>query len=70
MVQSTRITAASTRISTRIVNTYQDVKSISNRDLSNVVNKTRRNSYMDMLLDVKFDADIEKIESVLSEALA
>lgn len=55
--------------STRIVNTYQDVKSISNRDLSNVVNKTRRNSYMDMMLDVKFNADIEKIESVLKAEL-
>ncbi len=54
---------------TRIVNSAQDVKSINNRNLSNIVNKTKRNSYCDVIINVGFDQDIKKIEQLLNEHL-
>ena len=54
---------------TRIVNSYQDVKSINNRNLSNIVNKTRRNSYCDVIINLGFDQDILKAERLLNEHL-
>ena len=55
--------------STRLVNTKQDVKSVSNRDLTNVVNKTRRNSYCDVIISVGFSEDINAIEAMFNEEL-
>ena len=55
--------------STRLVNTKQDVKSVNNRDLTNIVNKTRRNSYCDIIVSVPFSEDINAIEKMLNEEL-
>ncbi len=54
---------------TRIVNTVQDVKSINNRDLTNILNKTRRNTYCDVIVNVPFDQDIDAVEAMLREEL-
>ena len=54
---------------TKIMNTLQDVKSISNRNLTNIVNKTKRNSYCDVIINVPFDQSIDEIESMLREEL-
>ena len=54
---------------TKIMNTIQDVKSINNRNLTNIVNKTRRNSYCDVIVNVPFDQDIDAIEAMLKEEL-
>ena len=55
--------------STRLVNTKQDVKSVSNRDLTNIVNKTRINSYCDVIVSVNVNEDINAIEKMLNEEL-
>ena len=55
--------------STRLVNTKQDVKSVNNRDLTNIINKTRRNSYCDVIISVDFTEDINAIEAMLNEEL-
>jgi len=55
--------------STRLVNTKQDVKSVNNRDLTNIINKTRRNSYCDVIISVGFSEDINAIEAMLNEEL-
>ncbi len=55
--------------STRLINTRQDVKSINNRNLTNIVNKTRRNSNCDVLISVGFSEDINAIEAMLNEEL-
>ena len=55
--------------STRIINTTQDIKSVNNRNLTNIVNKTRRNSYCDVIINVGFDQDIAGIEKALREEL-
>ena len=54
---------------TRLINSRDDIKSISNRDLSNIINKTRRNSFVDIQLSVDINQDIVKIESLLREEL-
>lgn len=54
---------------TRIINNAQDVKSINNRNLTNIVNKTRVNSYCDVIINVPFDQDINGIEKMLNENL-
>ncbi|MBR0137957.1 MAG: mechanosensitive ion channel, partial [Erysipelotrichaceae bacterium] len=54
---------------TRILNTVQDVKSVNNRNLTNIVNKTRRNSYCDVIINVPFDQDIKAIEEMLRSEL-
>ena len=54
---------------TRIMNVKEDIKSINNRNLTNIVNKTRRNSYVDISLKVDATQDIGKIEQVLNEGL-
>ena len=54
---------------TRLVNTKQDVKSVNNRNLTRIVNKTRRNSNCDVLISVGFDQDINAIEAMLKEEL-
>ena len=55
--------------STRLISTTQDVKSINNRNLTNIVNKTRRNSNCDVLISVAFTEDINAIEAMLNEEL-
>ena len=55
--------------STRLINTRQDVKSVNNRNLTNIVNKTRRNSNCDILITVAFTEDINAIEAMLNEEL-
>lgn len=54
---------------TKIMNTRQDVKSINNRNLTNIVNKTKRNSYCDVIINVPLDADIDAITKALAEEL-
>ena len=54
---------------TRLVNTRQDVKSVNNRELTSVVNKTRRNSNCDVIISVGFSQDIDAIEAALIEEL-
>ena len=54
---------------TKIMNSYQDVKSVNNRNLSNVVNKTRRNSNVDVLLTLPFNCNLEEIEEILNKEL-
>ncbi|MBQ1826565.1 MAG: mechanosensitive ion channel family protein, partial [Erysipelotrichaceae bacterium] len=54
---------------TRIVSTTQDVKSINNRNLTNIVNKTRKNTFCDVIVNVPFDQNIEDIENVLNAEL-
>ena len=54
---------------TRIINTIQDIKSINNRNLTNIVNKTRRNSYCDIIINVPFDQNIDAIEEMLRREL-
>ena len=54
---------------TRLVNNKQDVKSVNNRNLTRIVNKTRRNSNCDILISVGFDQDINAIEAMLKEEL-
>ena len=54
---------------TRLVNTTMDVKSINNRNLTNIVNKTRNNTYCDVIINVPFDQNIEAIESMLRAEL-
>ena len=54
---------------TRIMNVKEDIKSINNRNLTNIVNKTRRDSYVDISLKVDATQDIGKIEQVLNEGL-
>ena len=51
------------------MNVKEDIKSINNRNLTNIVNKTRRNSYVDISLKVDATQDIGKIEQVLNEGL-
>ncbi len=54
---------------TRIINAVQDVKSINNRNLTNIVNKTRVNSFCDVIINIPFDQDIVAIEKMLNEEL-
>ena len=54
---------------TRLMNTEQNIKSVNNRDVINVINKTRRNSYCDVIISVGFDQDINAIEAMLNEEL-
>ena len=54
---------------TRIMNSIQDIKSINNRNLSNIVNKTRRNSYCDVIINVPFDQNMTAIEEMLNREL-
>ena len=55
--------------STKIMNTVQDVKSINNRDMNKIVNKTKRNSYCDIVIKIPFGQDINAIEKMLDEEL-
>ena len=54
---------------TRVMNTVQDIKSINNRNLTNIVNKTRNNSYCDVIVNVNFVQDVEKLEEILNREL-
>ena len=54
---------------TRLMNNKQDVKSVNNRNLTSIINKTRRNSNCDILISVGFDQDINAIEAMLKEEL-
>ncbi len=54
---------------TRLMSVTQDVKSVNNRNLTNIVNKTKRNSYCDVIINVPFDQDIGAIEKMLREEL-
>ena len=54
---------------TRLVSTTQDVKSINNRNLTNIVNKTRRNTFCDVIVNVPFEQSIEQLETVLNTEL-
>ncbi len=54
---------------TRIINVKQDVRSINNRNLTNITNKTRRNSFCDIIITVGFDQDINAIEEMLDREL-
>ena len=54
---------------TRLVSTTQDVKSINNRNLTNIVNKTRKNTFCDVIVNVPFDENIDAIEEVLKTEL-
>ena len=54
---------------TKIINTIQDVKSINNRNLTNLINKTKKNSYCDVIINVPFDQDIDAIRAMLDEEL-
>lgn len=54
---------------TRLVSTTQDVKSINNRNLTNIVNKTRRNTFCDVIVNVPFDENIDEIVAVLNAEL-
>ena len=54
---------------TRLMNTRNDIKSVNNRNLTNVINKTRRNSNCDVLVSVGFSQDIDAIEAALEEEL-
>lgn len=55
--------------STKIMNTVQDVKSINNRDMNKIVNKTKKNSYCDIVIKIPFGQDINAIEKMLDEEL-
>ena len=54
---------------TRLMSVTQDIKSVNNRNLTNIVNKTKRNSYCDVIINVPFDQDIAAIEEMLRNEL-
>ena len=55
--------------STRILNTVHDVKMVNNRNLTNVVNKTRNTSNCDVIINMPFTQNIAEVEAVLAEEL-
>ena len=54
---------------TRLMSTTQDIKSVNNRNLTNIVNKTKKNSYCDVIINIPFDQNIEAIEELLNTEL-
>ncbi len=55
--------------STKIIGRGDNIKIIDNRDIKNVINMTRLNSWYPMELKVSMSASLSKIEKVLSEEL-
>ncbi|MBO4361103.1 MAG: mechanosensitive ion channel [Eubacteriaceae bacterium] len=55
--------------STRILNTVKDVKMINNRNLTNVVNKTRNTSNCDVIINLPFTQEITEVEAMLRSEL-
>ena len=52
---------------TKIMDVRNDVKSINNRNLTNIVNKTSRISYVDIHVRVPMSEDIDRVEAILDE---
>ena len=55
--------------STRLMSNNQDIKSINNRDLTNIVNKTRNTSFCDVQINIPFSDNVLEIEKLLNEEL-
>ena len=55
--------------STRIISFTQDVKSINNRNLTNIINKTRQNSNFIIQISIPLDQDLSDVEEVLKNEL-
>ena len=55
--------------STRIISFTQDVKSINNRNLTNIINKTRQNSNFIIQISIPLDQDLSDVEAVLKNEL-
>lgn len=55
--------------STRLMSGTQDVKTINNRDLANIINKTRNTSFCDVIINVPFTEDMSAVEKLLNEIL-
>ncbi len=54
---------------TKIMDLSQNIKAVNNRNLTNVINKTRKISYCDILLPVSLRNSLEDIEKMLEQEL-
>jgi len=55
---------------TKILDVKQNIKSVANRNVTNVVNRTKRNSYVDISLRCAYTADQEKIDQIFKTEFA
>lgn len=54
---------------TKIENVRQDIKSVNNRELTNIINTTRHNSYCIVTLYASYENDIDDMEAMFAKEL-